>query len=160
MKNLRFTLGVCVASAFALVASTSQVNAQQGKYIIEASARLSKLVDTANGAGYSLQDNSFSIGGGWLKQSQTTWVPLYTVQLVAGKKYRFIAAGDVDAKDVDLEVLDKDNNVVASDTATAANATVDYSPKMTGRYLVRIRLYDSDKNLPCVCLGIVMTKTK
>ena len=26
----------------------------------------------------------------------------------------------------------------------------------TGRYLVRIRLYASDNNLPCVCLGVVM----
>ncbi len=160
MKNLRFTLGICIASVIALVASANQASAQQGKFITEASARLSKLVDAANGAGYTLQDNSFSIGGGWLKQSASNWVPLYTVQLTAGKKYRFLAAGDVDAKDVDLEVLDSNNNVVASDTATASTATVDFTPKNSGRYLVRIRLYESDNNLPCVCLGIVMTKTK
>src|SRR5260370_40167511 len=57
MKNLllsrwRFALGVCLASVLALVVSENRASAQQGKYITQASARLSKLVEVANDDGY------------------------------------------------------------------------------------------------------------
>ena len=152
---------ICLASLLALPASTASTHAQEGQgvYVTQAAAQLTKLVDTANKAGYKLQDNSFSIGGGWLKQSANDWIALYTVQLNAGTKYRFLAAGDNDAKDVDLDVSEVGSKkVVASDTAAAPTATVDYTPTTSGRYLVRIRLFSSDQNLPCVCLGIVMSK--
>jgi hypothetical protein len=160
MKNLRFTLGVCAASALALVVSASQASAQQGVYVTQTAARLSKLIDAGNKDGYALANNSFSIGGGWLKQSKKNWVPLFTVPLAAGETYRFIAAGDNDAKDVDIEILDSNNKVMAKDTATDPTATVDFKCKTTGNYLVRIRLYESDENAPCVCAAIMMTKKK
>jgi hypothetical protein len=141
------------------VISHNRASAQegQGKYVTEAAARLVKLIDKANGEGYKLHDNVFSIGGGWLKQGNNNWVALFTVELQAGKTYRFLGAGDADAKDVDLE-LQLNGKVVASDTGTDPTAVVNYTPAAAGRYLVRLRLYDSDQNLPCVCLGIVMAK--
>jgi hypothetical protein len=161
-RNGQFVLGVCLASLLAVLGMESRAAAQdgQGKYITETAVRLTKLINTANKDGYSLQDNSFSIGGGWLKQSQNDWAPLFTVQLQAGKKYRFIAAGDVDAKDVDLEIVSDSGKgkTVASDVATNPEAVVDFTPANTGRYLVRIRLYSSDNNLPCVCVAVVMSK--
>src|SRR4051812_18690224 len=78
----------------------------QGKFITEASSRLTRLIAAANKQGYNLPDNTFSVGGGWLKQGKGTWVPLFTVPLEQGKSYRFLAAGDMDAKDVDIEVQD------------------------------------------------------
>ncbi len=160
--NGQFVLGACLASLLMLVGAHNRAAAQdgQGKYITESTVRLIKLVNAANKAGYALQDNSFSIGGGWLKQGKDNWVGLYTVQLTAGKSYRFLAAGDADAKDVDLQIVDaKDvNKVFKEDVDTAANAVVDFTPETTGRYLVRIRLYDSANNLPCVCLSTVMAK--
>ncbi len=166
MKFSRLSLckglvGACVLGLLVVAGSTQRVDAQgggQGGYITEAAARLTKLVEQANKDGYKLQDNSFSIGGGWLKQSASDWIPLYTVQLNGGTKYRFLASGDKDAKDVDIEIQDAKGKTVAADVDTAADAKVDFAPKETGRYLVRIRLYDSKDNLPCVCLGIVMSK--
>jgi hypothetical protein len=76
--------------------------------------------------------------------------------LTGGKKYRFIAAGDADARDVDLEVQDANGKVVAKDVRTDPEAIVEFTPQNTGRYLVRIRLYASDNHLPCFCLGVVM----
>ena len=154
----RFALIVCLASLAAVLGSDTRASAQQGKYVTEAADRLTKLVNTANKAGYNLHDNAFSIGGGWLKQSKKDWIPLFTVQLTAGKSYRFLAAGDADAKDVDLEILDSNNKVVAQDSATDPTATVDFVAKTSGRYTVRIRLYESDNNDPCVCLAVMMTK--
>lgn len=155
------TLGLCLASLF-LVAGPQRVSAQegQGKYITQASKRLTTLIDKANEKGYSLTDNNFSIGGGWLKQSTTKWVPLYTIKLTAGKKYRFIAAGDGDAKDVDLEVIDSDGRTKARDVKTDPEAIVDFTPTETGVYTVRIRLYASREDAPCVCLAVVMAMKK
>lgn len=158
-RKAPFALGVCLASLWTLL-GVQHASAQegQGKYVTEATVRLIKLIDASNKGGFTLQDNSFSIGGGWLKQSTETWVPLYTVQLTGGKKYRFLASGDADAKDVDLEVQDANGKVVAKDVKTDPDAVVEFTPQNTGRYLVRIRLYASDNNLPCVCLAVVMMK--
>lgn len=155
MKHLRFALGICAAILVA-----NQAQAQQGPYVTQAAARLSKLIDKANGAGYSLNDNAFSVGGGWLKQSKSDWILLYSIPLQAGTKYRLLAAGDDDAKDVDVEILDAKGKAVAQDVATDPTATVDFTPSVTAIYQIRIRLYDSQNNLPCVCLGILMTGKK
>lgn len=156
----RFALSVCLLSGLALLASDHRASAQQGKYITQAAERLTKLVDKANKDGFALTDNNFSIGGGWLKKDQTKWVALYTLKLNEGTKYRFLAAGDGDAKDVDLQVKNDKGAVVAEDTKTDPEATVDFTAPTTGLYTVYIRLYDSNNNDPCVCLAIVTTKLK
>ena len=142
-----------------LCLGAGRASAQQGKYVAEAANRLTKLIDTGNKAGYVLSENTFSIGGGWLKQSKKDWIPLFTVQLVAGKPYRFLAAGDGDATDVDLEILDPSGNVVAQDAEKDPTATVDFTPRMGGKYTVRVRLYASNANNdPCLCMAVMMTK--
>jgi hypothetical protein len=157
--RVRFGLTVLVVSALAVVApgnSTAQQRGQ-GQYVTEAADRLSKQIEKANKDGYAFQDNNFSIGGGWLKQSTQNWVPLYTLNLKAGKKYRFIAAGDADAQDVDLEIKDGNGKTLKADVSTDPVAVVDYSPETTGKYLVRVRLYKSDGSAPCLCLAVVMS---
>jgi hypothetical protein len=157
----RFALAVLLVSVALVLAPEHDAAAQQGQgqgqYVTEASARLGKLIGKANQDGFVLQSNNFSIGGGWLKQDQNTWVPLFTVSLQAGKKYRFLAAGDNDAKDVDLQVLDGNGKVVAVDDAADPEAVVDYTPAATQKYLVRVRLFDSATNVDCACLAVVMT---
>lgn len=156
----RHILAVSVAGVLCALAGGSTATAQQGQgsYVTEAADRLSKLITQSNQAGYRLSDNNFSIGGGWLRQSQTNWVPLFTVTLNQGRQYRLLAAGDHDARDVDLQVVDENNRVVAEDASTDPAAAIDFRPGSTQRYLIRVRLYASDKNVPCVCLGIVMDK--
>lgn len=155
----RCAVVLSVAGLLGVLGGESRTSAQegQGRYVTEAAARLVKLIDAANGEGYKLHDNVFSIGGGWLKQSESTWVALFTVELQANKQYRFLAAGDGDAKDVDLEVQ-FDGKTVASDTKTDPTAVVNFTPGAAGKHLVRLRLYASDNNDPCVCLGIVLAK--
>jgi hypothetical protein len=154
-------MGVLLVSVLALAVPGHDAAAQQGQgqgqYITEAAARLSKLISSANKDGFTLQDNNFSIGGGWLKKDTDKWVPLFTLTLQAGKKYRFLASGDADARDVDLQVQDLNGKTLASDEDTAADAIVNFTPAATQKYLVRVRLYASDQNVPCVCLAVVMS---
>jgi hypothetical protein len=160
MKKSR--LSRCVRNVaiacLALFAIESRVVAQQGAYITQAATRLGKLVDKANTQKFTLQPNSFSIGGGWLKKGDA-WVSTYAVQLYEGKQYRFLAAGDNDARDVDLRVTDlKGEQEFAADVERKADAVVNFSPKTSGRYLVQIRLASSREGQDAVCLSVVMMK--
>lgn len=150
-------LGILFALA-ALFGFAAATPADQGKYITSASARLTKLIDLSNTLGYKLKNDSFSIGGGWLKQGAGNWVNLYTITLTKGNDYRFLAAGDQDSKDVDLQIVNESGTVVASDTAVSNEAIVGFRPAATARYTVRLRLYASRDNVPCVCLGIMLVK--
>ena len=136
----------------------NQVNAQQGKYVNSASARMVKLIDQANSNGYKLQNDGFSIGGGWLKQGRDNWVPIFSTTLKAGQEYRLIAVGDMDAKDVDIQVTNEAGQIVASDTAASPEAIVNFRPTATGRYTIRLRLYASQGDVPSVCLCILLTR--
>jgi hypothetical protein len=159
-KEWRSKLPVAALSLGMLVLSAGKVSAQekQGPYIAQASQRLIKLIDKANGEGYKLQDNKLSIGGGWMKQGNENWVTLYTIGLEKGTAYRILAAGDGDAQDVDVQIVDANGKTVAADTKNDPDAVVDFTPTVSQQYQVRIRLYASRENLPCVCLGIVMSK--
>lgn len=155
-QGVRWAVTVCLA--LFLATGTAQAQEGQGKYITEATIRLSKMVDAANRDGFMLSTNLFSIGGGWLKQDAANWVPLFTVQLDAGKDYRFLASGDADTKDLDLKITDANGAVVKADEGAEPEAIVNYRPTQTGRYLVSLRLYDSVNNQPCTCLGVVTMK--
>jgi hypothetical protein len=155
----RFALVAATLLTFLLSGSTARAQLKQGQYVTEAAALLSKLVDASNKQGYKLWDDSFSAGGGWLKQSQSKWVPLFTISLQQGVSYRMLAAGDADAKDVDLQIVDvKTGKVVAEDSSTEPDAIVDFTPKATRTYEIRVRLYASERNVPCFCLALVLRK--
>jgi hypothetical protein len=156
----RLLLFALAAGLIVVLAPPERAGAQQGQgqYVAEAAQRLGRLIGAANQDGYRLDNNQFSIGGGWFTQSKTDWVPLYAITLEAGKRYRLLAAGDTDARDVDLDVSDPAGKVVAADTTTAADARVDFTPDRTQKYLVRVRLYESRDNVPCLCLGIVLVQ--
>jgi hypothetical protein len=153
-------IGVCLVSLGVLLATGSRADAQkgQGKYVTQTAERLARLVNEANGDGYKLANNKFSIGGGWLKQGKE-FVALYTIPMEEGRKYRVIAAGDNDATDVDVEVLDaKTKDVLKKDVKTDPEAVVDFTAPGSGRYLVRVRVYASRNDVPCVCMAIVMER--
>jgi hypothetical protein len=155
-----FAFSVCLVSLLAVQFSGNRASAQdkQGRYITEAAERLNKAIDKSNKDGFILANNRFSVGGGWLKQSKKDWIPLYTVQLTKGKTYRFLAAGDADAKDVDLDIINEDKKSVAKDADTDPLALVDFTPKTSGLYTVRVRLYASRNSDPCLCLAVMMVE--
>lgn len=157
-NHMRSAMVIGLISAAALVVAANRAHAQQGKWVTQASGRLSKLIDAANKDGYELQNNAFSLGGGWLKKTQNDWIPLYSVQLKTGKKYRFLASGDSNALDVDIRLTDAKGKEVVRDDSTAADAIVNFSPIATGRHTVYIRLYASEKNRDAVVLSVMMSK--
>jgi hypothetical protein len=153
MKRMFSVLAVALVVSMPAAAQESQ-----GKYVNSSVARLVKMIDFANAAGYNLQTDQFSAGGVWLRQGKENWVSLVTMELKAGKDYRFLAAGDMDARDVDLKIVNSDGTIVANDSTTNPEAIVNYSPTKTGRYTISIRLYASRESVPSYCTAIVMSK--
>lgn len=60
----------------------------------------------------------------------------------AGVDYVLIAGGDEDALDVDLKIL-KGNREVVSDTSENRCAVTRFTPSRSGRYTIRMKLYDA-----------------
>jgi hypothetical protein len=156
---LRRYLVQCACGLLILGASAGAAYSQgPGRYFKEASDRLAPLIDKAAKDGYSFPPNAFTFGGSFIKKDTNSWVPVYTVQLVEGRTYVFLAAGDNDTRDLDIDIQDAAGKTLVSDTDTAAEAVVTFTPRVSGRYTVRLRLYDSEQGLPCYCFAAMMSK--
>jgi serine/threonine protein kinase len=125
------------------------------KYMNAAVVRVTNLADKANTLNNFGYDNGISILGGWVEEKKNLTV---TLTLTGGVQYLFLAAGDNDAVDVDLEILDAGNNVVAKDTDTNPDAVVNFTPPANGKYTVKMTLYQSKNKVPCVCVTVVLKK--
>ena len=59
--------------------------------------------------------------------------------------------------DIDLEILDANTQKRVA-YPPHEEAIVDFAPKATQPYRVRVRLFASRNHVPCVCLAIVLVK--
>jgi hypothetical protein len=147
------------AIALALLFSSAGPAAAQGKatseFFAEAFVPMVKIVDAATkNLGYGLNEGT-SILGAWVKNNGRVDMEL---PLNAGQQYAFLATGDLDAEDVDLFILDKNGNVLAQDVRPNREAAVEFKPAVSGRYTLRLHLFKSRNNLPCVCVATVLRK--
>jgi hypothetical protein len=126
-----------------------------GIYLKQAVVRVTdntKVAGRLTGYGYN---DGISILGTWLPAGGRS---NFRLQLTAGVSYMFIAGGDNDAQDVDLEVFDDAGNQLAADTRVAPDALVVYTPAYSGWYRLRVALYRSRDNLPCACVLTILKR--
>ena len=71
-----------------------------------------------------------------------------------GHHYAFVVSDD------QFDAINRGDLASAKDTKTDPQAVVEYTPKETQKYLVRVRLYGSRENVPCVCLAVVLVQGK
>ena len=116
------------------------------------------MIDNSTRAGYRPTADSLLLAGAELKQSKTEWIEVGTVDLDSNCTYIVMGAGDKDATDVDIQIRDSNQNVVAKDDTTNVEATVEYRPPVRGRYTIRMRLFGSQRDLPCYCIAAVLCK--
>jgi hypothetical protein len=62
-------------------------------------------------------------------------------RLTKGQGYAFVAVGDDNANDVDLQLVDSNGSVVAQDNDTDESAVVTFSPRQNSRYYARVVMY-------------------
>jgi len=142
--------------ALGVLASPAQAQGKaSGTYLKEAFNRVTDNAALGGKIGNYGYIDGISIMAAWLNSSGKA---TFTLTLDANVDYLFLGAGDADALDVDLTILNDKNEVVAEDTRTAADAVVTFTPKVTGRYTMELILYKSKNNVPCVCAATILRK--
>jgi hypothetical protein len=64
----------------------------------------------------------------------------WQVNLQGGASYRIIGACDNECTNVDIELIDSNGGVVASDTAPDDKPVVNFTPASNGQYIIRVIL--------------------
>jgi hypothetical protein len=78
----------------------------------------------------------------------------YDLNLNRGYAYKIIAVCDGDCGDIDLNLYDENGNIIAKDTGNDDYPIVEVSPRWTGAFELKIKMYDCDYE-PCK-VGIVV----
>jgi hypothetical protein len=150
-------LAPLVLAGLLLAAAPVPAHAQgkaTGQFMNEAVVRVTDLAARANFINYGYNDG-VSILGGWVDEKAHL---TFTTPLAANVEYLFLAGGDNDAADVDLEILDDRGNVLAADLGVAPDAVVQFRPKVQGTYTLRMTLFKSRNSVPCVCVTTILRK--
>jgi hypothetical protein len=162
MRTVRWTLSPTLA-ILACVVFIASASAQRtiATYSKEAMDNLTRLLDKGAKEGYTFQLNTTLIFGSVLPQGNKTdkepWIAaLIITKADPNKTYRVISAGDNDADDLDLRVLDPAGKIVAQDTTTNRDGEVTFRPDREQNYTIELRLYQSKNR--CVCIGAILTK--
>jgi hypothetical protein len=161
MKMLRLTALIAIAGLY-LVNNKAAVAQPESTvtYSKEALTNLTPLLRKAGQGGFKLEVGA-AIFGGYMPrgrgQGNEPWLPVISLVLDPNKQYRIIAAGDNDALDLDLRVVDPATGaVIALDDRIDATAEVTFQPPRQQRYEVQFRLYDSRDH--CICIGILLSR--
>ena len=72
----------------------------------------------------------------------------YSVTLIAGVPYKIAGVCDNDCPDLDIKLLDRSGNELASDSLTDSLPIVQYRPGQSGEYRLRVIMYDCN-SAPC-----------
>lgn len=157
-RSKGFACALCFGLAFlmGIPGPAAGQGKASGTYLVEAFTRVTNNAGLAGklvGFGYA---ENLSILGGWVDAGKSLEFDLN--HLVAGTQYMIIAAGDKDAEDVDLEIIDPAGKVVASDVRTAPDAIVAFTPQVKGRHTMRLTLFKSRQSVPCVCVATILKK--
>ena len=127
-----------------------------GPFLVQAMTRVTNLAANAKQlGGYGYNDN-ISIMAAWVEGKRSI---SFGYPLTAGTDYLFLAAGDNDARDIDLAITDNyDNRTVALDQGSEPEAIAPFTPRFTGSYTLKLTLFSSRDNLPCICSLVVLKR--
>ena len=65
----------------------------------------------------------------------------YNSYLYSGNKYAILGAGSNSVRDLDVQVYDRNWNLIISDNSTSNVSVVTFYPPRTGRYYIRTKMY-------------------
>jgi hypothetical protein len=120
------------ALALALSSLSSAANASPA----EATQCTQEVVDFANDRGYRLRSwDSDSLSQGYYMD--------YDVTLQRGVQYLIFACGDRRARDIDIYLYDENGYLVARDNQTDNQPLVYITPRWTGPFRLRIKMYSA-----------------
>ncbi len=148
-------------AALLLVVSVAMVRSQgqeSANYWAQAFVRVTNsAAGAADTADYGYQEG-ISILGAWIKHRDSCD---FVIHLTRGVKYLFVAGGDKDALDLNVEIIEESGKVVAKDEREAPDVMVNFSPPASDWYTMRLSLAKSKMNsanvqVPCICVVCVL----
>jgi hypothetical protein len=127
-----------------------------GGFLTQAFVRVTDNADFAKRViGYGYADG-VSVLAAWVDQNDSV---SFIRPLNGGTSYTFLAAGDKDARVVNLDILDdKGTKVLKSDGKMQPDAVLEFTPAVTGNYTMRLTLAQSRNNLHCMCVATILKK--
>lgn len=146
-----------VAAAILVLAGAIATVGAQGEssanFLNQAFVRVTDSASAAAKLGNFGYDEGVSILGAWVHCRDNV---MYYVPLTRGVNYMFVAGGDNDAQDIDLEIQDDKGRVVAVDNRVAADAMATLAAPSTGWFTLKLTLAKSRKDFPCVCVVAIL----
>lgn len=91
-------------------------------------------------------DEGWSIGGQVLSQGEHAE---FTRRFQRGHTYFIQVAGDKNARDIDLQILDSEGRPLTQDIGSEKEAQVRFTPRKSGDYTIRLRLAKADARALC-----------
>lgn len=80
------------------------------------------------------------------------------VELEEGEAYTFVGGGDEDVRDLDMFIVDRNENIVASDIEDDDTPIPDFVASYSGRYSIRMQLISGDAPTSFVALSLLRKK--
>lgn len=145
-----------VIAALLSIGSVTTIWAQGQNSASYLSQAFIRVTDSASGAaklGNFGYDDGISILAAWVDCRDSV---MYYVPLTKGVNYMFVAGGDNDSQDVNLEIQNADGKTVASENRVAADAMLTLTAPTTDWYTLKLTLAKSRANLPCVCVACIL----
>lgn len=80
------------------------------------------------------------------------------VELKEGEAYTFVGGGDEDVRDLDMFIVDRNENIIASDIEDDDTPIPDFVAPYSGRYSIRMQLISGDAPTSFVALSLLRKK--
>ena len=127
---------------FGLLGLSISIVAQGGRYTDQAKAKLmmAKLVAATGGYEETHADKFDRLDHG---DSDS-----FSFNLSRGKSYLIVSFCDEHCSDLDLRLYDKNYNQLSKDIQTDSAPMVSVTPRYTGSYTLKVKMYSCDSN-PC-----------
>jgi hypothetical protein len=149
-------IGLVAAVALGLAGSAGRASAQDnwvpGKRFTESATRvlggIQRITETTK---YGYVDGICFLSA-FLHKNQDV---KFTRDFEAGVKYAVVGGGDNGTKDLDVHVLDENGQEVVKDDLTDNNPIVQFTPRRSGRYTIKVVMYDAGENGGFGTIGIL-----
>lgn len=126
----------------ALFLATCTLHIAQAQYTAQVRSQLDDAMLLAQLSG---QERTHSYEYGSLNDDG---IDSYTVTLREDRSYRIFGACDADCSDLDLWIYDEYDNLIDHDTASDDTPILEVTPRWTGSFRIRVRMY-SCRREPC-----------
>lgn len=97
--------------------------------------------DKAYGAALLLSAAGYTLKGMEGTTLSQSGYKTYSAYLYSGNQYAAIGAGENNIRDLDVQIYDRNWNLIASDNDSSNVSIVEFAPPRTGKYYIRTKMY-------------------